>query len=550
MTLGLEPQHGRRLRAPRESGSTMIEPPPDDLAAIVEENLALGRQASYDLHGRCLGEVSRQARGELLAAAFRWTTAYRDVDPPPEEAAEGAIFLAGHQPQLFHPGVWFKNFALAALARRHGATAVNLLIDTDTFRQNSIPLPGGSLSEPKRLAVPLDRFERPIPFEERKILDAELFAGFDRRAGEHLEPLVAGPLLYDYWSMVRERMRQTGNLGACLAQSRHQLEGRWGLSTLELPESVVCSSESFRWFTAHVLAHLPRFRTVYNEAAREYRRRNRIRNVAHPVPDLAAEDGWLEAPFWIWTAENPLRRRLFVRLGRDRVELSDRQGSEFLLSLSADGPAERAVEQLATLSAKGVKIRARALITTLWARLALGDLFIHGIGGAKYDQVTDVLVERFFGLRPPGFAVASGTLHLRTDCPEVSEDDQRLIRRRLRELRFHPEQYFDPAVATALGDVPAEAAPDPQALITAKRRWIETAPEGADARRRFLEIRRVNEALQPWVASERRRLEAERQRVAAALRARSVLCWREYPFCFYPKDSLRNFLRRLLPKNG
>ena len=45
--------------------------------------------------------------------------------------------------------------------------------------------------------------------------------------------------------------------------------------------------------------------------------------------------------------------------------------------------------RLAELSSRGIKLRTRALTTTLFARLVLSDMFLHGIGGAKYDQVTD-----------------------------------------------------------------------------------------------------------------------------------------------------------------
>ena len=61
-----------------------------------------------------------------------------------EETPEGPIFLAGHQPELFHPGVWLKNFALGALARQHGATAINLLIDSETVKHTGVRTPGGS----------------------------------------------------------------------------------------------------------------------------------------------------------------------------------------------------------------------------------------------------------------------------------------------------------------------------------------------------------------------------------------------------------------------
>ena len=209
-----------------------------------------------------------------------------------------------------------------------------------------------------------------------------------------------------------QRARHVDRLGYCLAQARHQLEGQWGLQTLELPQSVVCGSEPFHWFLVHLIANIERFRDCYNQAVQEYRRANRIRNAAHPVPDLVAEGPWIEAPLWIWTAEQPQRRRVFVcRRGRE-ILVSDRAGQELRLPLTVDGDATDAVERLMAWSRQGVKIRSRALVTTLWARLALSDLFLHGIGGAKYDQVTDRLIETFFGLAPPGIMVLSATLYL------------------------------------------------------------------------------------------------------------------------------------------
>ena len=547
MTTGLQPRRSVPLRAPKTSGSSLVEPPWEAVGALVADTQSDRRQACYDLQGRCLSEVSRQARCHLIAEARRWTASYRDIPPPPDDLASATIFLAGHQPQLFHPGVWFKNFAVGTLARRHGAVAVNLLIDTDTFKHNALPVPGGSRTHPERHLIAMDLADRPIPFEERRILDRRRFAEFGRRVADRLAPLVPDPLLRDWWPMVVQRSTETANLGACLAQARHQLEGRWGLSTLELPESAVCSSEPFAWFTAHLLAQLPRFRSAYNEAVAEYRRRSRIRSAAHPVPDLAADGPWLEAPFWIWTADNPSRRRLFARQVGQRIELSDRRGLELSLRLSPDAQADRAVDQLAEYARQGVKIRARALITTLWARMALGDLFVHGIGGAKYDRVTDVLIERFFGLRPPGFLVVSATLHLPVDAPRTTEEDARLIRHRLRELTYHPERYLDQGTVDRLDDLDGLEAP--AALVAAKRRWIAAEPTPRNARRRFLEIRRINQALQPWVARQREHLLAEGQRVDRALAARSILHWREHAFCLYPEKTLRDFLCGLLPKS-
>ena len=61
------------------------------------------------------------------------------------------------------------------------------------------------------------------------------------------------------------------------------------------------------------------------------------------------------------------------------------------------------------LGQRGLKVRSRALTNTLYARLFLCDLFIHGIGGGKYDEVTDDMIRRYYGIEPPEYLVLSAT---------------------------------------------------------------------------------------------------------------------------------------------
>ena len=72
----------------------------------------------------------------------------------------------------------------------------------------------------------------------------------------------------ELWPLMMERNPQQSNLGLRLAQGRHALEQTWNNETLELPQSAVCQMPEFGWFTAHLLAHLPRFRTAYNQGTR------------------------------------------------------------------------------------------------------------------------------------------------------------------------------------------------------------------------------------------------------------------------------------------
>ncbi len=558
----------RRLHVPRENHAILAEPPLGGVTDVVAANLALSGARTYDLQGRPLAEIAQLARRELCQAAYHWTANYGQAAAPPPDPA-GPIFLAGHQPEIVHPGVWLKNFALDKLARRHGATAVNLMIDSDALAAASLAVPTGAAASPRIERIAFDHADAAIPYEEREIQDRELFSTFGQRVRAEMGGLVADPLIEQFWPAVLTRARSLDNVGACLSQARHQCEIAWGSQSWEVPQSQVCASESFQWLTAHLLAQLPRFRTVYNEAISRYRHLHHLRSASHPAPELAEDDPWLEAPLWVWTADDPRRRRLFVRQDNRELVLADRQSWEARLPLSADGNAATAVTKLLELRDAGVKIRSRALITTLWARLALGDLFIHGIGGAKYDEVTDLLMERFFGVEPPGFLVLSGTLYLPIERrqtngqrsggqaaaargreqsagqslpsqlegtpmqPQPAGTGLRAIRQELRELTYHPERFLDGAQ-----NAPADA-------LASKQHWIQTSQTRENARQRCQAIRQANEAMQPCLAERRQELLEREAAIIRRVDAQRVLTWREYGFCLYPEAALLQFFASL-----
>src|SRR5262249_43978980 len=148
----------------------------------------------------------------------------------------------------------------------------------------------------------------------------------------------------------------------------------------------------------------------------------------------------------------------------------------------------------------GVKIRSRALITTMFIRLTLADLFIHGIGGAKYDEVTDLICQRFFGSLPPAFAAMSGTLRLPIQRPRDASPAARQLRDELRDLPYHPERKLAFLAATNGERAAAEA------VATEKSRWVAAQKRPENARERHQAIASANAALQPFLASYRKGL--------------------------------------------
>ena len=91
------------------------------------------------LAGRPWSELQRDARRAAVEAARDY---FRPRGEPVPDFAGDRLILAGHQPELFHPGVWVKNFALNGLARRHGLTPINLVVDNDTVKSTALRLPG------------------------------------------------------------------------------------------------------------------------------------------------------------------------------------------------------------------------------------------------------------------------------------------------------------------------------------------------------------------------------------------------------------------------
>jgi hypothetical protein len=534
-----------RLRAPATDGALLAEPPlgasPRQLAA----NAARLAAWDHDFQGRRAGRLRAMARHEVREQARAYLSRY-DLglpDLPPENAP---LVVTGHQSELFHPGVWIKNFAAAAIARATGGVGLNLVVDNDILKSASIRVPAADADGTLHLRrVEYDQWAGEVPFEELNVRDEAQFASFADRVHNTFAGRREDLILDDLWPRAVALRRRTDRLGLRFAVARRALEESWGTRNLEVPLSAVCQTEAFLWFTAHILAQLPRFQQVHNEALVRYRALYRIRSKHHPVPALSREGEWREAPFWVWRAEAPRRRPLLVRQGPKSMQLRVRGEDDPLieLPLGPDREACCAVEQLHSLAARGVRLRTRALTTTMFARYLLGDLFIHGIGGAKYDELGDAIAGTFFGIEPPAHLTLSLTLWLDLGTDPASPNRLETIERRLRDLTYNPQRNLDEG-GHGDGSLPAEAAG-----LTEARRQAVAAPVATHAQRleRFRAIRRCNEALQPAVARQRDALVREREGLIAGLKRNALAHHREYALVLHSREHVRSVFARTVP---
>ena len=388
----------RRYKAPQAHGEVLADPSPEAAANLVGPNREIRRKLLPE-------DLFTSARQNVLDAAVSYLRENGEPVPP---LNDGPLIVTGHQPELFHPGVWAKNFAANGLARRVNGLSLNLIADSDTLKDRTIRVPvfGGDAARVE--LVEFDSPQRDAPFETERIGHTWAFTHFAAIVGDLAKPWPFRPILPDWRSLALAD--HSLPIGEYFSRVRRIQERAWGCHNLELPVSRLCRTDAWAEFVAAVERRLPEFTRVYNAAIVEYRRANRVRSVNHPAPLL--EPG--ERPFWRMTAT-----------GRDRPY------DAF--------PAS--------------ELRPRALTLTLFARLFFADLWIHGIGGGKYDEVTDAIIRGFFRCEPPVYQVLTLTAHLPFKVEGDPAAEYRSAERLVRDTLWNPQRHWSGGIGSDVGSL-------------------------------------------------------------------------------------------------
>jgi hypothetical protein len=528
----------RRIKAPSIDGGVLVDPNPSAVAGHIAANSDRLSGWDHDFQGRRAKWLRSAVRQEVVALARSFLARHGFCDSSLETEALGRndcpLIVTGHQPELFHPGVWIKNFAAASIAAANGGVGLNLIVDNDIPKSTSIAVPAVGAQGIRLTRVEFDRWGGDAPFEDSPVLEEERFSTFADRVHAVMGDSIPNPLLDRFWPCALGRRPDARTHGMRFSLARREIEESWGVMNLEVPLSEVCQSDGFYWFVSHLLAELSRYARVHNEALTEYRAVHGIRSKNHPVAALAKEGEWLEAPFWIWRAENPRRRPLLVRQRTNVMDLRIAGEDEVLIELPLAPHREAccAVERLRELPARSVRLRTRALTTTLFSRFLLGDLFIHGIGGAKYDELGDEIARRFFQIEPPGFLTVSMTLWLGLPAEPASAADLIDVNRRLRDLQFNPDLCLSEPYDEELRN-----------LVRKKREAIDQPVASRRERKvRRLAIRRANEAIRPWVRNQKDEFLGRKLEILRRLRSNRAARNREFSSVLHAEDRLRRSL--------
>lgn len=411
-------------KAPEDDGQVVIWPDGAELLRQTQANHAALSGAGVRIQGIGLSELRTRQRRAIGHADD-----------------EQFLITTGHQTELYHPGVWAKDVLIHTIAKRVSGRALHFAVDTDSPKHLHLRWPGGSLpiSEDPRLATA--EWSSLVKAPSRDHIRALQEALAEASAGWGYEPLLGR-----YLNLLAGS-RGEGLLPPAIASACEILNCQLGLCHDMLLMSSVWHTEPYLVFAHHFLARAFDFGQQYNAALGDYRREQGIASPGRPMPDLQLNaPERVETPFWLDDLGAQTRRRLTLRWEHDRWCLED-------FGFVADRPGEQGAEALARyLKERKLRIEPRALMLTMFFRLLLADQFVHGIGGGRYDQVTDRIIAAHFGMAPPKFSVTTATLYFPAAAGQKRVNLRPLLQegRRLRHGSFWaPKREMASQIAVA-----------------------------------------------------------------------------------------------------
>lgn len=434
---------------------------------------------------------------------------------------DGIIIMSGHQAEWWHPGIlakWLAMEAVAAGVRARGMTAhaVWVVVDQDANEAWKIRLPWRASGELgiRWLTLPITghapRGEAPAPDTPTGMRAA--LRAVDVRTAIHTLGHSGFKAVDSGLALMSELLAAHAHASSLAEQFGNAVLDAVGVAVgkaapgLEAPRPVMASRLGATGMFASMLSSLQRDAAIatrsYNEAvtaAPDAKLR--------PLTDRA---GRIETPLW----------RLRPGTPRGRVDAA----------------------QLGNVPTS--ELAPRALLMTALLRLGACNLFIHGLGGERYERVNDRWIDAWLQAAIGGASTPPAPVSIATATrfiPELAEGSPPPTAEQITKLQWtaHHARHA-PGI---LGDAGQEAERERlvQRIRTARR-------EGRSPREAFLELHRFLESFRGTNSAGLQHL-AEQAGAAARRSAESnVVYARDWAFPLYPRDLLRHLQDQIQEK--
>ncbi|MCP4252346.1 MAG: hypothetical protein GY775_02860 [Candidatus Scalindua sp.] len=525
---------------PKKDRELFIDPAHDDIPGLIDLNKERFQSYDFNIDGIPFFQFREQARSETLKEARKYSekiwilcsnlkiagtenlSCVKDSYTP-----EKSIIQTGHSPALAHPGVLIKHSLVNSIAKKVNGIGINMVVDNDASNDNCLNIPDINDLDSSVEKIEYHPGLRNLAFEEIRYADQTQLPALKERVLKSLHNIDMKKTFEDFIDVVIKLSGETVQFNDLFTFARRAFLVRFGISNLEVPVSHISETDSFLNFFLHITANLKRFVDIYNAKLREYRRLKKISSKANPLPNLMEEGFVVEMPFWMWRKDEP-RKNLFASIANDsRISIICENKIVEHFDFGEKSRSTNNQERLKTLISNGIKIRPKAIANTMYSRLFFSDLFVHGIGGAKYDMITDEIIREFFGVEPPEYATISATLHLPYKPFDVSNEDINKLKHVTKDMGYNPERYASGEIMEDSGMI---------SLINEKKDMI--AKKSHDTKEKHLafdRIKQLNGLMKDKIRPLIKEKEKDMEDLEKKLEYNSIVTNRGYPFCIYPE---------------
>lgn len=423
----------QNISIPRENGFIFVNPELSEWNKILAEN----ELASKEIQNRQL------FCSELINIARNYTQNVLGLISPDINCKN--IIATGHQPIWYHCGIWSKDVVAQKFARAVKGTALHIVLDHDIC-DTSMTLPeknsDGNLSF-KKIEIEPYSIQMAIPNEYRTIPKKETINTFL----EQVFNVNCNPIYKEVW--LSDKLLKNSVLVSLSTESdlitylQSLINTTLGLDILYLPVSRLCDSNSFLCFICTVIFNAENFAACYNQGINSLCKTN-VQKRGKSIKYLAInkDPGLVELPFWLVSAAG-LRSSLWVTTKQNNyTEI----GTNLKVFGKIDSSSlEGKIAQLQNLlDCSNLRLRPKAVTLTLFARLFLADIFVHGVGATSYEPVTDYILEHFYSLSSLRYGIATSTMPLFLPKEKsFLRNHISSLKNKLHEIKSNPEKYIN-----------------------------------------------------------------------------------------------------------
>lgn len=437
------------------------------------------------------------------------------------------VIATGHQAWLWHPGILAKYMAATQSAATLDAAVLHVIVDQDEYDAFRLDLP---VRRDDLLSIETVHLASPtpgVPVASRPPVSAEdviqtLVRTRDRLGDQLLvdiSPLIKAwaelPLCQSLgqqfaWVLTRLMQPLTGAIPFVMASDLLRTPGACALIQRMLHDARRCVG-------------------AYNRAVQH-----------HPnagVMPLIVEPDRVELPIWLMhfarqhhpstdrgqTHDQP-RRRVFADLADNTplLTLADGQPIQW-------DPHDPKVQ---------TRLAPRALLLTAVMRAGLCDLFVHGRGGQRYDQVTDDWWENWLGKPLAPYAVVSADVRMSFDVP-VCDDHE--LNQAVWYAHHLPHNLDRLLPDNRVSDTDLVA-------IQQKRTLLRQMNDNRDSRRRSAAFEKIHQLNHKLALAHPQMLKSAHQRLRRArdgVANRHIALKRDWCFALYPSPQLTELAEAL-----